>query len=126
LYFCKRKGDELRKYGEFIQPSLIEKILCEHPAVAEVCVYGVPSKASVPGESDVVVAVAAVEGREIDLKEFIDWCKERLPKSHISSYYQIVEEIPKTISQRPLARFLKVDFLEKKGRIYDAEEGRWS
>jgi acyl-CoA synthetase (AMP-forming)/AMP-acid ligase II len=125
LYFCNRKGDELRKYGEFIQPSLIEKILCEHAAISEVCVYGVPSKAGAPGESDVVVAVAAVEGRAIDLKEVMDWCKGHLPKSHIPSYYQIVEEIPKTISQRPLTRLLKVDFREKKGKIYDAKERHW-
>ncbi len=118
LYFCNRKGDELRKYGEFIQPSLIEKILCEHPAVAEVCVYGVPSKAGAPGESDVVVALAPVEDADLDIKVIVGWCKERLPKSHVPDYLQVVDEIPKTISQRPLTRLLKVDFREKRGRIY--------
>lgn len=125
LYFCNRKGDELRKYGEFIQPSLIEKILCEHEAVAEVCVFGVPSKAGAPGESDVVVAIAPAENTDLDIKAIMNWCKERLPKSHVPGYLQIVEEIPKTISQRPLTRLLKVDFREKRGRIYDAEERKW-
>ncbi|MBI4765072.1 MAG: AMP-binding protein [Deltaproteobacteria bacterium] len=119
LYFCNRKGDELRKYGEFIQPSLIEKILCEHPAVAEVCVYGVPSKAGAPGESDVVVAIAPVEPVNLDIKVIMDWCKDRLPKSHVPDYLQVVDEIPKTISQRPLTRLLKVDFRERRGRIYE-------
>jgi len=125
LYFCNRKGEELRKYGEFIQPSLIEKILCEHETIAEVSVYGVPSKAGAPGESDVVVALAAVQDKTIDLKEIIDWCKNRLPKSHIPDYLQMVDEIPKTISQRPLTRLLKVDFREKKGKIYDVDDGKW-
>ena len=125
LYFCNRKGEELRKYGEFIQPSLIEKILCEHETVAEVCVYGVPSKGGAPGESEVVVALAPVQDKTIDIKEIMDWCKNRLPKSHLPGYLQIVDEIPKTISQRPLTRLLKVDFGEKKGKIYDVESGKW-
>ncbi len=125
LYFCNRKGDELRKYGEFIQPSLIEKILCEHETVAEVCVFGVPSKAGAPGESDVVVAIAAAEDKSVEVKEIVDWCKDRLPRSHIPSYFQLVEEIPKTISQRPLTRLLKVDFRDGKGKIYDAEGKKW-
>lgn len=119
LYFCNRKGDELRKYGEFIQPSLIEKILCEHPAVAEVCVYGVPSRAGAPGESDVVVSIAPVEAIDLDIQAVKDWCRERLPKSHVPDYLQVVDEIPKTISQRPLTRLLKIDFREKRGRIYE-------
>jgi acyl-CoA synthetase (AMP-forming)/AMP-acid ligase II len=118
MYFCNRKGEELRKYGEFIQPSLIEKILCEHETIAEVSVYGVPSKAGAPGESDVVVAMAAAEDKSIDVKEILDWC-------HIPSYLQIVDEIPKTLSQRPLTRVLKVDFREKKGKIYDVDDGEW-
>jgi carnitine-CoA ligase len=124
LYFCNRKGDELRKYGEFIQPSLIEKILCEHQDVAEVCVYGVPSKTGAPGESDVVVVIAPVETADLDIKVVMDWCRDRLPKSHAPDYLQVVEEIPKTISQRPLTRLLKMDFLERKGKIYNCSTGK--
>jgi carnitine-CoA ligase len=125
LYFCNRKGEELRKFGEFIQPSLIEKILCEHDSVAEVCVYGVPSKGGAPGESDVVVALAGNQNKGIEVKEILEWCKTRLPKSHLPDYLQIVEELPKTISQRPLTRLLREDFQKITGRIYDFERGRW-
>jgi crotonobetaine/carnitine-CoA ligase len=119
LFFCNRKGDELRKYGEFIQPSLIEKILCEHPALAEACVYGVPSRTGAPGESEVVVAIAPLEGVDLDPNKIREWCKARLPKSHVPDFFQIVTEIPKTISQRPLTRLLKIDFKERKGKIFD-------
>ena len=84
-----------------------------------------PSRGGAPGESDVVVAFAAVQDKTIDIKEMINWCKDRLPKSHVPDYLQIVEEIPKTLSQRPLTRFLKVDFNEKKGKIYDVNDGKW-
>jgi crotonobetaine/carnitine-CoA ligase len=125
LYFCHRKGEELRKYGEFIQPSLIEKVFCEHPEVREICVYGVPSRGGAPGESDVVAAVATHAETTPDVKAWVSWCRNRLPQSHQPDYFQWVAEIPKTLSQRPLTRLLKADFLAHKGKIYDRRGERW-
>jgi crotonobetaine/carnitine-CoA ligase len=120
LFFCHRKGAEIRRYGDFIQPDLIARVLIEHPFVDDVTVYGVPSKAGAPGEKDVVAAVV-LKDKRLDLEELASWCHARLEKSHIPSYFQVVKEIPKTPSERPLTRLLEEDFAEGKGVIYELE-----
>ena len=120
LYFCHRKGAEIRRYGDFIQPDLIEKVLIEHPLVDDVTVYGVPSKAGAPGEKDVVAAVV-LKDKSLQLDELVSWCQERLEKSHVPGYFQVVKEIPKTPSERPLTRILEEDFARGAGTIYAVE-----
>ena len=120
LFFCHRKGSEIRRYGDFIQPAAIEKALIEHPQVGDVCVYGVPSKGGAPGEKDVVAAIV-LQGDGLDLEALAAWCRERLDRSHVPSYFQVVQEIPKTPSERPLTRLLEEDFLKGSGTIVALE-----
>ena len=120
LFFCHRKGAEIRRYGDFIQPDAIEKALIEHPRIDDVCVYGVPSKAGAPGEKDVVAALV-LQDEGLDLEALADWCRERLEKSHVPSYFQVVKEIPKTPSERPLTRLLEEDLARGAGTIYAVE-----
>jgi len=117
-YFDFRKGTELRRAGDFIQPDHVERIIGEHPGVSEVCVYGIPAASGAPGESDLVAAVASFEGNTIDPKDIFETCRKSLEANFIPSYLQIVSEIPKTISEKALDRKLREDFLNKIGTIY--------
>lgn len=110
FYFDFRKGGGLRRQGDFIQPDFIEKIIGEHPTVSEVCVYGIPASTGAPGESDLVAAVASFNGEMVDTAAVIDICKSELERNSMPSYFQVVREIPKTISEKPIERFLREDF----------------
>lgn len=122
LFFDHRKGAELRRAGDFIQPEYIERIIGMHPDVSDVCVYGVPAASGAPGESDLVAAVAPFEGKTIDPGSVFALCARELAVNFIPSWLQVVAEIPKTISEKNLDRRLREDFTNKVGAIYRRED----
>ncbi len=117
-YFQCRKGSELRRAGDFIQPDHIEKVIGDHPDVSEVCVYGIPAASGAPGESDLVAAVAPLEGKRIDPTVIFEKCKKDLEPNFIPSFLQVVDEIPKTISEKALDRVLRQAFGPEQQNVY--------
>ncbi len=124
FYFQCRKGSELRRAGDFIQPDHIEKVIGEHPDVSEVCVYGIPAVSGAPGESDLVAGVAPFDGQTIDPADIYEKCRQDLEPNFIPSYLQLVDEIPKTISEKALSRVLRGDFQPDGEGIYKSEDYR--
>jgi crotonobetaine/carnitine-CoA ligase len=110
FFFRHRKGSELRRAGDFIQPDHIERVLGEHPDVSEVSVYGIPAASGAPGESDLVAALAPFDGAAIDPAAIFEKCRRDLEPNFIPTYLQLVDEIPKTISEKALDRVLKQQF----------------
>ena len=118
FFFDYRKGGGLRRQGEFIQPDYIEKVIGEHPDVSEVFVYGIPASSGAPGESDLVAAIAPFQGRSVDPGDIVRMCKNKLTPNTMPSYIQIVREIPKTISQKPLDSILRKDLQADAGNVF--------
>ncbi|RPH47840.1 MAG: ATP-dependent acyl-CoA ligase [Desulfobacteraceae bacterium] len=117
-YFDFRKGNELRRAGDFIQPDHIEKVIGEHPDVSEVCVYGIPAASGAPGESDIVAAITPFAVSRIDVTSVFEKCRKDLPPNSVPSYIQVVETIPKTISEKALDRVLKAGFSTDAHNVY--------
>lgn len=117
-FFQNRKGSELRRAGDFIQPDHIERVMGEHPDVSEVCVYGIPAASGAPGESDLVAALSPFEGKTIDPANIFEKCKQDLEPNFIPSFLQIKGSIPKTISEKALDRILKNEFSPDSDNVY--------
>ena len=109
-YFDFRTGGGLRRQGDFIQPDLIERIIGENETVSEVCVYGIPAASGAPGESDLVAAIAPFQGKSVDVEGIKQACINELERNSMPSYFQIVTEIPKTMTEKALDRLLKEEF----------------
>ncbi len=122
LFFDYRKGSELRRAGDFIQPDHVEKVVGEHPDVSEVCVYGIPAASGAPGESDLVAAVVSFKGKEIEPASIYEKCRKELESNFIPSYIQVVKEIPKTISEKALDRVLKDQFSPDGENVHSYEK----
>jgi crotonobetaine/carnitine-CoA ligase len=118
LYFDFRKGGGLRRHGDFILPEYVEKALADLPEVTDVCVYGIPSETGAPGESDIVAAIVPAPGKAIDPKKISKALSETLDKNSIPTYLQVVDEIPKTASEKNLDRLLKDDFRKDARNVY--------
>ena len=121
LYFDYRKGGGIRRSGDFINPGFVEKVVAEHPAVSDVFVYGVAAKSGAPGEKDVVAAVVAVPGEAIDPASVREHCRGGLESNFVPTYLQVVDEIPKTASEKPQERFLRERFEERPAEVHDLE-----
>src|SRR5262245_5061702 len=120
LYFDYRKGGSIRHNGDFINAGFIEKLIAEHPAVSDVFVYGVPAASGAPGEKDVVAAIVPEPGVPFDPKSVFEACRTGLEPNVVPTYLQVVDEIPKTASEKPQERFLLQRFVPGGPGIFTA------
>jgi crotonobetaine/carnitine-CoA ligase len=97
LYFLGRVTDSLRRRGENVSAWEVETALALNPAIAESAVVGVPAAI---GEHDILCFVSMREGREFDAQALARWCCENLPPHHVPRYFRLMEEFPRTPSQR--------------------------
>ncbi len=97
LYFVGRKTESLRHRGENISAYEVEHAILQYPGILECAVYAVPSEL---GEDDVMAAVVPIEGKMLDVKEVYDFLKEHLARFAIPRYFRIMQELPKTETQR--------------------------
>ena len=121
-FFDYRKGAELRRAGDFIQPDHVEMVIGRHPDVSDACVYGIPAASGAPGESDLVAAVAPFRGKTIDPASVYELCRNELEANFIPSFLQVVEELPKSISEKALDRVLKGNFSPDSENIHKFED----
>lgn len=95
LYFVDRKRDVIRRGGENMSSMLIEKTLCEHPAVAEAAVIGVPDP--VLGQEVKAFIVAREPVTADELRAF---AAARLAKFQVPRLWEFRPALPKTPTQR--------------------------
>ena len=110
LYFDHRKGNGIRRNGDFVNRGFVEKVIAENASVSDVFVYGVPTASGPPGETDIVAAIVPAPGVEADAASIFAACRVGLEPNLVPSYLQIVDEIPKTASEKPQERFLRARF----------------
>jgi len=106
LYFEYRKGGGIRHNGEFVNPAAIEKVIAESGLVEDVYVYGVEAASGAPGEKDVVAAVVPKDAAGFNPQQIFRACRATLEASSVISWLQVVSQIPKTASEKPLERYL--------------------
>ncbi len=88
-----RLKEVINKGGEVLFPTEIEEVLFRHPKILNVQVFGVPDKEL--GE-EVAAWIKLEEGAVATEEEIRQYCKERLPASHLPRYVKFVREFPTT------------------------------
>lgn len=118
FYFLYRDGGSIRKNGEFISAYDIEKLLAEHPSIQDVFVFGVKSENGVAGEQDVVAAIEIAPDHQYDQAALHRYCTANLEKSHIPTYIQVFDAIPKTSAEKPLISVIQSSFSRDLENVY--------
>jgi fatty-acyl-CoA synthase len=106
LYICDRLKDMIISGGENIYPAEVEAVLYDHPAIAEVAIFGEPNEKW--GES--VTAVAALKpGTSLDLETLRAWATERLARYKLPTRLEIVTALPRN----PAGKVLKFELRDR-------------
>ena len=122
LFFDYRKGGGIRHNGDFINPGFVEGVLAENPQVLDIYVYGIPAASGAPGEKDAVAAIV-VDRFTFDANQVFAWCRDKLEPNFVPTYLQVVDEIPKTASEKPQDRFLIEALCAADAEIYEWRDG---
>lgn len=97
FFFVDRLKDTIRRRGENISSYEIEVELLLHPDIREAAAIPVPSEFT---EDEVQVVIAPVGGRSIEPTAIVEFLRARLPPHMIPRYVRVVEELPKTPTEK--------------------------
>lgn len=96
-YFVDRLKFMIRKGGENISAFEIEDVMNSYPGVSESCVVPVPDPLR---EEEIKAFIMPVAGAEIDLKDLIGHCREKLADFKVPRFIEMVDAFPKTATER--------------------------
>ncbi|KAH6580035.1 hypothetical protein BASA50_002346 [Batrachochytrium salamandrivorans] len=112
-----RIKEQINRGGEKISPVEIDQLLLQHPTVAEVVVFGVPSKlygqeveaAVILKKPGTISDSSAAQPSEADLKAFLS---KSIAAFKVPRTIHIVDQIPKTATGKVQRRIVS-DFFQK-------------
>jgi long-chain acyl-CoA synthetase len=107
LYVTDRKKDMIIMSGWKIYPTEVENVIIQHPAIADVAVFGVPDERK--GEV-VVAAVVLKTGTSFTESELESWCRDHLAGYKIPRTLMIVDSLPRVHGWKLLRRTLREMF----------------
>lgn len=93
VYFFDRKKDVIKRAGENVSASEVERVLLEHAGILEAAVIGVPD----PVRDEAVKAFVVLrEGHTLTPEQIIEHCSARLARFKVPSFVEIRTSLPKT------------------------------
>lgn len=90
LWILGRKSDRIVSGGVTVDPHEIQAALCEHRAIGEACVVGIPD----PEWGELVAAVVVPSGSTLDQGRIEEWAHERLGPARLPRAWQVRAHLP--------------------------------
>lgn len=115
FYYAGRKKDSVRRRGENVAAYEVERILAQHPSVAEAGVVGVPNELA---DEDIKAFLRLKPGLTLDPLEFIKWCETRMAYFQVPRFVETIDAFPKTATERIRKEALSRDT----ARCFDLEK----
>jgi acyl-CoA synthetase (AMP-forming)/AMP-acid ligase II len=110
-----RLKDMIISGGENIYSIEVERVLAEHPAVAEVAVFGVPDEKW--GEAvKAVVALDEEAGGDVSADELIAWARERLAAYKCPKTVDFTDALPRNPTGKIMKKDLRTPHWEGRDR----------
>ncbi|WP_039798555.1 crotonobetainyl-CoA--carnitine CoA-transferase [Nocardia araoensis] len=91
--FVDRLKDVIRRRGENISATEVESVLAQHPGVAQVAVFPVPSALA---EDEVMAAVVPRDGATLDPADLLRFAEPNLAYFALPRYVDLVAALPLT------------------------------
>jgi long-chain acyl-CoA synthetase len=103
VFIVDRKKDLIKPSGFQVWPRDVEEVIASHPAVAEVCVGGIPDVHTVEA---VKAWVVLYPGQGLSEAELRDYCRQRLAAYKVPKVIEFRESLPKSNVGKILRREL--------------------
>ncbi|HKT72136.1 MAG TPA: long-chain-fatty-acid--CoA ligase [Steroidobacteraceae bacterium] len=103
LFLVDRLKDMIVSGGENIYPAELERVLFQHPVIADVAVVGVPD----PRWGEAVTAVVVRKTADLDADEVIRCVKSRLAAYKAPKRVVFVDALPRNANGKVLKRVLR-------------------
>ncbi|MDR3363018.1 MAG: acyl--CoA ligase [Desulfovibrio sp.] len=91
-YLVDRKKDMVKTGGYNVYAQEVEGVLCDHPAIAECAVIGVPDKTF---DEAVAVVIVLNKGTTLPHSELTAYCRSRMASFKKPRYVAFVEALPR-------------------------------
>jgi fatty-acyl-CoA synthase len=98
--------------GENVYPVEIENVLYQHPAVADVQVFGVPDERF--GE-ELCAWIRVKQGAVMSEEQVSSFCRDRVAHFKIPRYVRFVEEFPTTVTGKAQTFVMRERMIEELG-----------
>jgi O-succinylbenzoic acid--CoA ligase len=103
LYVDGRRDEVIVSGGENVSPEEVERVLLEHPGVADAGVAGVDDP---EWQQAVVASVVVADGTEVSEQELREFCRERLAGFKVPKSIAFLSELPRNEQGKLLRREL--------------------
>src|SRR5262249_24036030 len=103
LWFLGRRDDLLKSFGYRVSPHEVERVLRDHPAVADAAVTG---EAITPEKLLVVAYVIGHPGAALSADDVLAYGRERLASYKAPKIVYVVDDLPRTRNGKILRRAL--------------------
>jgi crotonobetaine/carnitine-CoA ligase len=120
LYFAGRLSDSIRRRGENVSAQELEELVQAHPNLVEAAAIGVPSELT---EDDIKVAAIARPEAGLAAPALAAWLAERLPRYMTVRYVELVQDLPRTDTQKVMKTALRARW--RTPGTWDADEARY-
>jgi crotonobetaine/carnitine-CoA ligase len=117
FFFVDRNKDVIRRRGENISSIEVERAVKEFAAVGDCAAVAVPSE---HGDQEVLVVLSPAEGKTVDPAELLRFVLTRLPHFMVPRFIRIMDELPRTPSNKVRKAELRQDGLT--GNVWDREK----
>lgn len=110
FYIVDRAKDMYRSGGENVYPAEVEKILLNHPDIAQVSIIGVPDDRW--GEVGAAFIVPANEGDTIHVKDIKEFLSDKVAKYKHPTNVKMMTELPLTATMKVKKSELKEKYAD--------------
>ena len=120
VWYTDRIKDAIRRRGENISAFEVEEVMRTHPAIADVAVYPVSADTS---EDEVAASVMLRPGLEAAFShaDLLAHCNRNLAYFMVPRYIDVVQDMPKTLSQKIEKYKLRAQAQADLSRLWDRE-----
>ena len=116
VYLCDRKSNLIISGGVNIYPAEIERVLMDHPAIADVCVFGVPDPEWGESVKAAVECNTGTASSKTLSEEILSFAARHLAKYKLPRSIDFHEHLPRQPNGKLATRSLRDPYWTKRGR----------